>query len=437
MNHESSYTKAYLDTVNYYWLNEYKVDGYRFDLSKGFTQKNNPADVGAWSAYDASRIALLKRMADRIWSHTPNAYIVLEHLSDNLEEKELAEYRSDEGKGMLLWTKMTDQYNQSTMGYSENSDISSVYHASRGWTVPHAVGYMESHDEERLMYKNIQFGKVSGTYSTKDIPTALQRIWAASAMFYTIPGPKMLWQFGELGYDQSINLCADGSNNSGCRVNAKPVKWNYRTEGPREELYNYTSDLIRLRSEYSVFTNGEALFAGGTGLVKQVAIKNKPYVESPASTAQMNAHVIANFDVVEANATLGFVHGGAWYNYYSGEQIQVSGNTFTIKLQPGQAMLFTDVPIENKVVTGIEEVDGEVIVYPNPFNKEIRVKGLRDPNAPFKLYSLTGQLLGSGNLSQTSEPRTQIFEPDSLSAGVYFLKIADGNLIRRFKIIKE
>ena len=24
MNHESSYTKKYLDTINYYWLNEYK-----------------------------------------------------------------------------------------------------------------------------------------------------------------------------------------------------------------------------------------------------------------------------------------------------------------------------------------------------------------------------------------------------------------------------
>src|SRR5690606_34784822 len=42
MNHESTYTQSYLDTVNYYWINEYHIDGYRFDLSKGFTQANNP-----------------------------------------------------------------------------------------------------------------------------------------------------------------------------------------------------------------------------------------------------------------------------------------------------------------------------------------------------------------------------------------------------------
>src|SRR5690606_27172272 len=46
MNHESAYTKAYLDTINHYWLNEYKIDGFRFDLSKGFTQINSGDNVG-------------------------------------------------------------------------------------------------------------------------------------------------------------------------------------------------------------------------------------------------------------------------------------------------------------------------------------------------------------------------------------------------------
>jgi 1,4-alpha-glucan branching enzyme len=98
LNHESTYTQAYLDTVNYYWLHEYKFDGYRFDLSKGFTQKNAGGSVSAWGQYDASRIAILKRMADKIWSHTPDAYVILEHFADNDEEKELAEYRVAEGK---------------------------------------------------------------------------------------------------------------------------------------------------------------------------------------------------------------------------------------------------------------------------------------------------------------------------------------------------
>ncbi|MCB0681020.1 MAG: hypothetical protein KDC32_08815, partial [Saprospiraceae bacterium] len=63
-NHESEATRRYIDQVMTYWLEEFRVDGFRFDLSKGFTQVNNPDDVGAWGQYDASRIAILKHYAD-------------------------------------------------------------------------------------------------------------------------------------------------------------------------------------------------------------------------------------------------------------------------------------------------------------------------------------------------------------------------------------
>src|SRR5690606_548681 len=114
-NHESPYTQSFVDSVNQYWLEEYHFDGYRFDLSKGFTQKNSGDNVGAWGNYDASRIALLKRMADKIWESTPDAYVILEHFADNSEEKELAEYRAEEGKGMMLWGNLNHAYNQNTM----------------------------------------------------------------------------------------------------------------------------------------------------------------------------------------------------------------------------------------------------------------------------------------------------------------------------------
>lgn len=59
--------------------------------------KNNPNDVGAWSAYDASRIAIWKQYYDSIQSYVPGAYVILEHFADNAEEFALAD------AGMLLW----------------------------------------------------------------------------------------------------------------------------------------------------------------------------------------------------------------------------------------------------------------------------------------------------------------------------------------------
>ncbi|HSB94033.1 MAG TPA: alpha-amylase family glycosyl hydrolase, partial [Flavitalea sp.] len=64
MNHESAATKYFTSRVVEHWLKEYRIDGFRFDLSKGFTQKKTcddaggNCDVGAWSAYDASRVAI-------------------------------------------------------------------------------------------------------------------------------------------------------------------------------------------------------------------------------------------------------------------------------------------------------------------------------------------------------------------------------------------
>jgi len=82
-NHESPATKYYVDRVNRQWLSEFKIDGFRFDLSKGFTQTYSGNDVNLWGQYDQSRINLLKRMADSIWTLVSNAYVILEQFSVN------------------------------------------------------------------------------------------------------------------------------------------------------------------------------------------------------------------------------------------------------------------------------------------------------------------------------------------------------------------
>lgn len=434
MNHESAYTKKYLDTVNYYWLNEYRVDGFRFDLSKGFTQVNNPDNVGAWSAYDASRIALLKRMADKIWSHTPDAYVVLEHLSVNTEEKELAEYRSSEGKGMMLWGNVSHEYAQSSMAYSESSDISSVYHGARGWNVPHLVGYMESHDEERMMYRNLQSGKESVGYNIRDLEVALARVEAASAIFYTIPGPKMLWQFGELGYDYSINHCPDGSISNDCRVSPKPVKWEYQNVPEREKLWKHISDLLRLRNSYDVFTNGTATFTGGNNLVKQAVIKNSPYVESPGSADQMNAVVAVNFDVNSLPYNIEFPHTGIWYDYYEGGRAKsVTGTSMNVILQAGQYKLYTDYPIESPIVTGIgdDDTNQNVWVYPNPVDETIIVKNEQSLKMELRLFTSQGSPVVTPRISENS------WDASHLTTGLYIAEVKSGGRIYRIKILKH
>lgn len=430
MNHESAYTKKYLDTVNHYWLNEYKVDGYRFDLTKGFTQTNNPNNVGAWSAYDASRIALLKRMADAIWSHTPDALIIMEHLGDNVEERELAQYRYQEGKGMMFWAKMTDQYNQNTMGYLENSNIRGVYHAERGWEAAHLVGYMESHDEERLMYKNLNFGNTSSSYSTKDLSTALKRISAANALFLTIPGPKMIWQFGEFGYDKSINLCEDGSITENCRLSPKPTMWDFEETEGRRVLFERTADFLRLRNTYDVFTNGSATFSTASSLIKSVVLRNTPYNAAPTLAEDMNAVIVSNFDLIERSSLVDFPHTGTWFEYTAGgASVQVTQANLSVTLGPGEYKLYTDVAIDVNVITAIEgETNTYAGAYPNPTAGRLVLPETVKMHT-VSLTALTGESLVFRKVSDRE------IEFDA-KPGLYILRYSLADKLLTYKIMK-
>ncbi|MBK8951115.1 MAG: hypothetical protein IPM85_00930 [Chitinophagaceae bacterium] len=96
---------------------------------------------------------------------------------------------------------------------------------------------MESHDEERLMYKNLQFGNTSNVaHNVKDLNTALKRIELCGSFFRT--RPKMIWEFGELGYDYSINRCEDGTISNNCRLDKKPIKWDYASVVNRKRVYD-------------------------------------------------------------------------------------------------------------------------------------------------------------------------------------------------------
>jgi 1,4-alpha-glucan branching enzyme len=340
-NHESLYTKALVDMINSYWITEYKFDGFRFDLSKGFTQTVN-TDVGAWGNYDQSRVDILTRMANKIWEVDPTAYVILEHLGVDAEESVLA------NNGMMPWGIMHEQYKQNSIGFSSNSDIGRTFYKNRSgtWNNPASiVAYMESHDEERIMVDNIKSGNSSGTYSIKDPITALNRIKAAAAFLFSIPGPKMLWQFGELGYDLSINRCANGTIGN-CRTEAKPPKWDYFTDPERLKLYKVYSYLLKLRNDYDLYATTDVSILGGTSLTKQVILKNQPYLSNPVIADDMNLVLVGNFDVVSNTISVAFPHPGAWFHYFSdGDQLTVSSSASTLTLQPGEFRLYTDLKL--------------------------------------------------------------------------------------------
>jgi len=390
-NHDSPHTQAFVERNLRYWVEEFKMDGFRFDLSKGFTQ-NFTTNVGAWNQYDQSRVDHWIRIRDEVYAYDDGVYLILEHLGDNPEETVLA------NNGFMLWGKMTDQYNQNSMGYVENSNLNWADYQVRGWDDPNLVSYAESHDEERLMYKNIQFGNSSGSYDVTDLETALGRQEAVAAFLYPHRGPKMIWQFGELGYDYSINHCPDGSNDPGCRTDPKPIRWDYQEQPARERLYKVTAALIKLKTENEAFQSDDYTWDVG-GLGKRLIIQDP----------QMDVVIIANFEVEPINIVPGFTQTGTWYDYFAGEAITVNdlGNSFL--LEPGEYRIYTTEELETPDITvGVYDADlsGGALdaPYPNPFSDFTQLSFTLDENSQIEvtISDLQGRIvrhLTTGNFS--------------------------------------
>ena len=418
INHESTYTQNWLDSINYYWLHEFHFDGYRFDLSKGFTQVDSDGNVGTWGKKDDSRITLLKRMADEIWTHSPDAYVILEHFADNDEEKILSDY------GMMLWGNSSHDYKDAALGFGDAKSLEWGYYEDRGWTNNYLISYMESHDEERQMYQMLNFGNTNGSYSIKEFNTAIERLKQSAAFFFTVPGPKMIWQWGEYGYDISIE--------ENGRTGRKPEKWEYLEDAKRRELYLTYKELIKLRNKYEVFTKGDFSWSPD-GLQKTIHITN----------SDTSVVVIGNFDVSSASINPEFQHTGMWYDFISGEEIEVTNTSNTIKLSPGEFHIYTDHKLHSPaagIVTSVDsrELGGQIIFYPNPTNNWLNIdapnlKG-RASDYEWVISNVLGQEIQKGSFESSQSITLNV---SNLTKGIYTFRLKVGNQVISRKFIKK
>lgn len=433
-NHESNATKDLVARVVRHWLTKYKIDGFRWDLSKGFTQTNNPNNVAAWGAYDASRVAIWKRIYDSTQSVTPGSYCILEHFADNAEERELANY------GMMFWGNNNFKFNEATMGYLTNSDFSDISAMRKGWNQHHLIGYMESHDEERLMYRNLNNGNQLGSYSTKDSLVALKRMGEAAAFWAMIPGPKMIWQFGELGFPFSINTCSNGSISDNCRLDTKNPVWGYYNDPFKRGLFDVYANLLRLRmnpSFISTFTQKQ-FNTDLSGAVKTLSINDD----------SLKVVVVGNFDLSAKTVTVSFPATGTWYSYLTKTSINVSGASASLTLQPGEYHVYLNKDLSNTLVTSIftpsnNIMTGEFKLYPNPVkNGSILKYELKKAGEVFiEIQDLSGKTISRIFSGLKAAGKHELILTNNIinrlngNSGPYLLTIRSSNEIKTIKFL--
>ncbi|WP_339917221.1 alpha-amylase family glycosyl hydrolase [Yeosuana marina] len=391
-NHSKQATRDYVKRTTQYWISEFKIDGFRWDLTKGFTQNCSSSDGGCTDSYQQDRVDVLKLYADYQWDVDPNFYVIFEHLGGITEEKQWADYRANEGKGIMLWNRLDPPYSEATIGNHVNgaSNFSNVSYAAKGFDGPSAVSYMESHDEQRVMYRNLTEGKSSGDYNVKDLNTALERMETAGAFFFTVPGPKMIWQFGELGYEVDINFNG--------RTGNKPIRWEYLDDPNRMAIYNTWSKLIDLKHKVPAFkTTDFTIDASSTTGLKTI------HLNLPSATGNEIKYVtiIGNFGLTTQNINPVFQETGTWYNLLNkNTPYDVSSTSSVIELAPGEFKVYGNNPYINP-----DDLDSDGVLNVNdtcsntPLGATVDVNGCEVFTLPTTNFSLqvTGETCRSSN----------------------------------------
>ncbi|MFV8392382.1 alpha-amylase family glycosyl hydrolase [Flavobacterium sp. LB2P6] len=439
-NHQQPRTQNYVQRVIKQWVEEYKIDGFRWDLTKGFTQ-NCPGNVAGGQeactgVKQQDRVDVLRKYADYSWSLDPTHYTIFEHLGNDDEEQLWANYRINEtpSKGIMMWGIMTSQYNELSMGYAGN--ISRMNSTSHGFATNRLMGYAESHDEERLMYKNLQFGNsTNAAHNVKTLNIALSRMSAIGAVSLLVPGPKMIWQFGELGWESSIFACNNGSVNSpsdatsgDCKLDTKQQpQWvnNWLGDTNRSKIYNDWSKMITMKTVEPVFS-GTATMSNTSSLYPNIKITNSAL----ASSQLKDVLILANFNVTTQNVATGFPYTGEWYNLMDNTTIMVANVNDPITIPAGEYRIYGNKTASLAIVD--YEKTPTVLLYPNPASSYFT---LNAATSKVQIFSITGQLVKSFDANQSEGHQ---FIVSDLNQGLYVVKAYDeNNGVEVLKFIKE
>mgnify|MGYP001193123180 CR=1 FL=1 len=419
-NHESEHVQNMVDSILGYWLKEFKFDGFRFDFTKGFGQTDPNAfpQGDEWaSAKNEDRIDLLKRMVDRMWNVYPGSVAIFEHLANSDEDRILANH------GILMWSGVGhhNDLKRFVLGYPDNDPNiynSGLYNApDRAFSLQNWMSYGESHDEERLGYELMQYYN-----GTKNTPNMIDRLKIAYGFNLLLPGPRMLWQFGELGYEVSINFNG--------RTGEKPVRWYYYDEPKRRELYRFISYLFQIRNRYNlypVFPDNTSTFdAGNIGLGAADGL-NTPRIMRLSTVDGKHAIIISNLHTTQSKTLTNVLYDvtGTWYKYngttvVDGQQFIVTNTSSDYPLLPSETVLLTNFPldfctnvtkssndgdfslryalecaIEGETITLDDVIPSSTINLTEPIilNKNITIRGLLGANINIDGSFINGQSL--------------------------------------------
>jgi len=427
LDHWTDETQELIYAVLKMWIEEYRVDGFRYDFTQGIGWNVNEPQYGilGWS----------KRIDQ---DYNGNVYQIAEHLPESpalIYHSGLTggwhdSYRDeifDEARFQNTSLSNFENLILDLGAYSGN-DVPSTPASYADRSEP--VNANVNHDEQSLIYEMNTFQGVS-------LDNAIIRDKLYVTFMFTSLGIPMLWQGMEFSAPR-------GWPNDGEKLLYRPVEWNLLPTARGQAHFTYYKKLIFYRKYHPALYRGtlQKLYKYNT---QKVLVWGFQDVVSPKKVMAV-ANLSGNEQTV---ADVPWLGEGYWHNIFDQSILTVSGNFVDNMTLPAYtAWVFSNFP--DSLLLSILPADQTVPKafalsqnYPNPFNPETTIdfEIPRSVNVKIAVFNLLGQKVktiadeiypagryrvrwdGTNNLDQ------------KLASGIYILNFEAGDFVQTRRLV--
>ena len=386
IDHFNMNTIEYINKVHRIWVDEYKIDGFRFDAAAHLGWSVSQPDLGIYGWSNA------------LYDHDSTVYQIAEHLPSNISLIENTNFSAGWHDSFHDRLKI-DSHNQ----YNSTMDIMRQIiglHEYTNWGTPYsnftqAVKYMISHDEQSLIQEMVEFDSFT-------MQQALERDKFYSTILFTSNGIPMLWQGQEFGFKSGWTDQNQNGNWDEEKLSYRPIDWNVLETENGQSHFEHYKKLIYLRKNNPAFSKGE--FYDLYRYTNQGVVVYG-YKDNRENSLNDQVVVIANFSSTDQSILdVPFLSSGYWYNMFDSNDIlhTADGNYGNYYINAKHAVVYTNNQYQLSTHSFSEEIESivdssinKIVPFPNPFNSSISIQidtESRDM-IRFSIYNVLGEMI--------------------------------------------
>jgi 1,4-alpha-glucan branching enzyme len=412
LDHWTTQTQEYVYSALKNWIDQYHVDGFRYDFTTGIGW-----DAGAPTKGVPGWTYKIKS------DYGGQIYQIAEHLSENpaifgysgltggwhesfrrrvFEEAAAADVPLDDIDSLVLG-----------LGAYQGSDVPKLPFPYTSRTQP--VNMTVDHDELTMLYQMTKYAGISDS-------VARLRDKLYNTFIFTSMGIPFLWEGMEHAEPR-------GWANSDARMSFRPVQWNLGDSAFGQNHFQHFKKLIFQRLHNPALYEGTKHTLAKYGLPKTIVWG---YDDSLSSAKVM---IVANMRPGPQTLTnVPWLDSGTWYDIFDQSTITVNGNSIDTFIIPGFNVRVYSNKSNDMLLLGVNDKKGSLPVsydlkqnYPNPFNPATQIEfSLKEKtHANLTIYDILGRqvaTLVNGELAPGVHHAT--WYARNAASGVYFYRLS-------------